>query len=158
METEANNIVFETKPYPLMGYINLGLIICGWFILAVAAVLSMGGLIILFVAAGGLAFLKPTFNAIGNIIEINRTRYIITNKQVEIKTGGLFHSQEREMPIRKIENIELMRNSLTDALGYCTVLISGTGGGVLNLMWAINGDKAKEIISELVEKYHEKES
>jgi len=149
-------VLLETRPQPLVGYFSLGSICVGWLILGISLLLTWGSFFVIMVAMFSLGLLKPTLTAINQLVEVYRTRYVVTNKEVEIHTRGLFYSEDKEMPLRKIENVELKRNALNDALKYSTVQIFGTGGGVLTLLWAIDGVKVKEIVSDLVEQLHER--
>jgi uncharacterized membrane protein YdbT with pleckstrin-like domain len=149
-------VLMETRPHPVMGYINIGSIISAWLILAIILLVSGGGFFVVIIVMFALGLLRPTFTALNNLVEIFRSRYVVTNKKVEVHTRGLFYSEDKEMPIRKIENVELKRNVLNDALKFSTVVISGTGGGLLTMMWAVDGQKVKDIVSDLVEELHEK--
>jgi membrane protein YdbS with pleckstrin-like domain len=149
-------VLMETRPQPMMGYLMIGGIALAWLVLAVAFLLSMGGFFVVIIAMFSLGLLRPTLTALNRMVEVYRTRYVVTNKKVEVHTRGLLYSEDKEMPIRKIENVELKRNALNDALKFSTVIVQGTGGGLLVLMWAMDGPEAKKLISDLVEELHEK--
>jgi uncharacterized membrane protein YdbT with pleckstrin-like domain len=148
-------VLLTTRPQPLVGYFSIGSIVLGWLILAIAFLLTMGSFITVIVVLFALGLLKPTLNSLNQLVEVYRTRYVVTNKKVEVHTRGLFYSEDKEMPIRKIENVELKRNALNDALKFSTVLIYGTGGGMLTMMYAMDGEKVKQTISDLVEELQE---
>ena len=70
------------------------------------------------------------------------TEIAVTNRRVIYKTGFISR-QTDEMPLSKVENIEINQSILGRLLGYGSVDVQGTGSG------GIGADKLRRIASPL---------
>jgi uncharacterized membrane protein YdbT with pleckstrin-like domain len=81
-------------------------------------------------AYAGLAFLVPAlWNGVGALIERHSTELAVTSKRVIAKFGFIRRSTV-ELNHSKVESFHVEQGVLGRLLGYGTLRISGTGGGI----------------------------
>ncbi len=85
-------------------------------------------LCILFLIAPPLLILSGIWLLIA-IINYSTSEFGITNKRLVLKTG-VIKKQTHETQVTKIERINVEQGMLARLLGYGTIVVSGTGGGI----------------------------
>lgn len=96
-----------------------------WFIFFWPVVLS----IILLPFLSGLNLMITVPWLIIAIVDYISSEFGITNKRLVMKTG-VIKRQTHETQVNKIERINIEQGIIGRLLGYGTIMVSGTGGGI----------------------------
>ena len=99
-----------------------------WVAFARPIVLLVIGLILLVAPVVGVAVIGVSlldFIAVG--IQRNASEFAVTNRRVVLKVG-LLHRHMVEMPLSKMEALNIDQTLMGRILGYGTIVMGGTGG------------------------------
>jgi len=113
---------------PSLGLLILGAGLIGWFV----PIYQNGGRDVvagIFAILGLVAVVASPYYLLKAFIERRTTELVVTNRRVIAKTG-LIRRKTWEINAAKVEGVEVEQGILGRILGYGTVHVKGTGGGI----------------------------